>query len=171
MATGASAASDVSAVERDAVEGKLPVGLVCQGDVGNGPSEVGRVHAPENKLALRLVPVDVEGEDGRIHDALVDHVVEDRNNAVDGDAGEGEAEDAVKLCRNEGDSRLVCHLGKRLPLHLDVAPRERVLGEESSAGARAVLDRKLCSVFDIGARRLCRILRVEVARDLCELAL
>mmetsp|Transcript_38822 Transcript_38822/g.123396 ORF Transcript_38822/g.123396 Transcript_38822/m.123396 type:complete len:251 (+) Transcript_38822:505-1257(+) len=135
--------------ERHRVHVELPVPGLGDGCPRVLADEVCGVHAADDHLAPGGGPglaVQPEGEDWRVHQPLLEEVVKGRDDPVHRDGLEAEAEDAVKLCRNESKPGLLGCLGEDLVLHLQVPQRESVLGEEPRQGAAAVLDRELLAV-------------------------
>mmetsp|Transcript_38821 Transcript_38821/g.123383 ORF Transcript_38821/g.123383 Transcript_38821/m.123383 type:complete len:269 (+) Transcript_38821:505-1311(+) len=155
--------------ERHRVHVELPVPGLGDGCPRVLADEVCGVHAADDHLAPGGGPglaVQPEGEDWRVHQPLLEEVVKGRDDPVHRDGLEAEAEDAVKLCRNESKPGLLGCLGEDLVLHLQVPQRESVLGEEPRQGAAAVLDRELLAVSHVGGRLGCIELAVEVTRHL-----
>ena len=110
--------------ELDPVHGELPVSLPGDRDIGEVSGVVLGVAATEDDLPSILrgwVPVEVEAEQGVLHQALADHVVEGRHHAVHCNVGVAHAEDSVKLGRHEGHARLGQSLGEGLVLDVDSA--------------------------------------------------
>ena len=69
-------------------------------------------------MARANAPVQVDGEDGGGEEALRHHVLEWGDHAVDGDAAEAHAEDAVETRGYERDARLLRGLRERLRAHI-----------------------------------------------------
>ena len=90
------------------------------------------VDAAEQQLAVAArLAVEVEGEDGLRHEARLDGVVPPRRGARDGEALEGEAEDAVEARGDEGHARLLGHL--RREMWRDVGRLGAVYGDIGSS--------------------------------------
>ena len=96
---------------------------LVEGGEGRRLHHIGYVRVALDLVGVRA-RVRVRARVCAAHEALVDHLVEDGHHAVDGDGGEGKAEDAVELGHEEGDARLGRRLGEGRVGHLDAAWRE-----------------------------------------------
>lgn len=116
--------------------------------------------------AVVLVAVHPEGEDGLRQQLLLEHVLEGRRDAVDGDGLVGHAEDAVELGGDEGDAGLLHRLGERLVMDGEVPDAHVVGREEAREGAGAVLDGEGGAVGLVGLALGGVVAAVEEAGDL-----
>mmetsp|Transcript_38826 Transcript_38826/g.123429 ORF Transcript_38826/g.123429 Transcript_38826/m.123429 type:complete len:237 (+) Transcript_38826:505-1215(+) len=101
--------------ERHRVHVELPVPGLGDGCPRVLADEVCGVHAADDHLAPGGGPglaVQPEGEDWRVHQPLLEEVVKGRDDPVHRDGLEAEAEDAVKLCRNESKPGLLQARGR-----------------------------------------------------------
>lgn len=94
--------------------------------------------------------VQVEGEHGLVDNALVQHRVEHRRDAQDGDLGEAHAQDAVKCPGDEGEAGLLGGLGEGLVRHGDTADGDAVTGQEAGESTGAILDVEVSPVGFVG---------------------
>ena len=84
----------------------------------------------ENNFATNVtvrVTVQVEREH-RIHQTLLDHVVEHRHDAIDRDGWEAQTENTIEFGGDERDSRLLYGFGERLVLNVSASDRNCVSG-------------------------------------------
>jgi len=88
----------------------------------------------------------VEAKDGLVDQALVDKVVEGRDDTLDGDGVIAETKDTVKLAKGKGKTRLLDRLAKGLILDDDAADVEVVVADNTLERTRAVLNAKLSAV-------------------------
>jgi hypothetical protein len=153
--------------EGDGIEIDLPVGLAPQWDLGHLAGVVALVDSTEgsNRLLARVGVAEVEGENGLVKKTLVEHVVEGRNDLVDGDGVVAETHDAVEAAKGKGKTGLRCGLGKVLVLDLEVANLEDIVGDEAAELTGAVADLERGAVLLVGRRGRRVVLAVEVAGD------
>lgn len=124
----------------------LPVGLAAEGDVLDLALVTVLVDATEDSLALALGVGEVESENGLVQETLVDHLVEGRDDAVDGDGVVGQTKDAIKAAKGKSKAGFAGGLGKVLILDLEVTDGENIVGYEASQATRAVMDLEVGSV-------------------------
>lgn len=152
--------------EGDLIEVDLPVGLAAEGNLGQLASVVVLVDTTEQGLALSTLVVgvaEVEAEDGLVEKTLVNHAVERRNNAVDGDGVIAKTHDTVETAKGEGKTGLRGRLSEQLVLDLEVADLNGVLADVALKAARAVPDGEVGTVLLVGGRLAVVVLGVEVA--------
>lgn len=158
-----------SIAERNRVEINLPVGLSSKRDLGHLASVVVFVNATEHCLGLITFAVgsvaEVEGKDGFVKHALVDHVVEWRNDLVHGNRVIPKAKNTIESAEGEGQARLAGRLTKVLVLDLQIANLNSILGDESSNTSRAIRNLKGRAILLVSRRLRRVVLRVEIARD------
>jgi hypothetical protein len=120
--------------EGDRIEVNLPVSLAPQGKLGELAGVVVLVHATKGCLGLAAVVgvSKVEGEDGFVQQALVQHVVDRRDDLVDTDGIVSQAHDAIESAKGKSEARLRSGLSKVLILDLQVADLEGVPGHEAT---------------------------------------
>lgn len=153
--------------EGDGVQVDLPVSLAAQGDLGDLSSVVVLVNTAEDDLG-RLITVlarKVEGEDGLVNQALVDHLVEGRDDAIYGQSVETHTQNTVEAAKGKGQTRLAGSLGKVLVLDLEVANVESVLGDETLHATRTVADLEVGAILLVRGRGGGVIFGVQVASD------
>jgi hypothetical protein len=153
--------------ERDGVQVDLPVCLAAQGNLGNFSSVVVLVNSAKDNLG-RLIAIlarEVEGKDGLVDEALVDHLVEGRDDAVDGQSVEAHAQNTVETAESKGKTGLAGGLGKVLTLDLEVTNGESVLGDETLHATGAVADLEVGAVLLVRGRSGRIILLVQVASN------
>jgi len=151
--------------ESDGIKVNLPVSLAPQRELDELAAVVALVDATESGLRLLLVigVAEVEGKDGLVKQALVEHVVERRNDTLHADGVVAKTHDAIEPAEGKGETGLRCGLGKVLVLDLEVADLEDIVGDVSAQLAGSVLDLELGAVLLVcrGRRRV--VLGVEVA--------
>jgi hypothetical protein len=121
--------------EGDRIEVNLPVSLAPQRNLGELAGVVVLVHATKGYLGLGAFVVgvsEVEGEDGFVQQALVQHVVERRDDLVDTDGIVSQAHDAIESAKGKSEARLGSSLSKVLVLDFQVADLEGVLGHKAT---------------------------------------
>ncbi|KAI3486309.1 hypothetical protein L1887_50203 [Cichorium endivia] len=152
--------------QRELVQRHLPVALALDGRPVDLARVVRVVDAAKHRLAaVGLRGAEVERHLGRVEQALVDHLVHRRYDAVDRDRVVGQAEDAVKLAKGERQAGLAGGLGEVLALDGEVADLEHVVRDNALHGARAVLDLELGAVLLVARRGGAVVLLVEEAGD------
>jgi hypothetical protein len=153
--------------KRDGIKVNLPVGLAPQGKLDELASVVALVNATEGGLGLLLLVgvAKVEGKDGLVKEALVEHVVERRDDAVHADGVVAETHDAVEPAESKGKTGLRGGLGEVLVLHLEVANLEDIVGHEAAQLAGSVADLERGAVLLVRRRRRRVVLGVQVAGD------
>jgi hypothetical protein len=151
----------------DRIKVNLPVRLAPQGKLDELASVVALVDAAESSLGLLLLVgiAEVESEHGLVEQALLEHVVERRHNALDADGVVAETHDAIEPAESKGETGLRGGLSEVLVLHLKVADLEDVVGNVTAQLARAVLDLELGAVLLVRRRRRRIVLGVQVAGD------
>ena len=131
---------------------------------------MGGVHAPQGEFAPGLVVVAPAVEPKRKHghrqQPLVQHGEEGGGGTSDGDGGEGEAQDAVKVGGQEGEPWFTCRFGKGLRLHRHAANRDVVRRKVAGQVARAILDCKPGAVAVVGGGLARVVAAVNPARNL-----
>lgn len=70
---------------------------------------------------MQYKPVQIEREDILLHFLLAHHHVKDWRNPIYSNARVGHAQDAIKLCSNEGNARLLDGFTKYLLLYSNVS--------------------------------------------------
>lgn len=135
------------------LEVDLPVSLAPKGDVVELALIFVLVDATKDNFALVIFIGNVEGEDGFVQEFVVDHLVEGRDNAVDGNGIIAEAEDAIEAAKGKCQTGLARCLCKVLVLNLEVADLEDVVGDKAGQASAAVADLKLGAVLLIGGGR------------------
>lgn len=138
--------------ERNRFDINLPVGLAAERDVLDLALVVVLVDTTENSLATLVITAEVESKDGLVNELLVDHLVERRDNLVDGDGIVAETQDTVEAAEGEGQTGLTSGLSKVLSLDLEVTDGEVIIGDETGQTATAVVDLKVRSVLLVGRR-------------------
>ena len=136
--------------EGDGIEVNLPVGLAAERDPGHFPGIVALVNATEGShgiIALLVGITQIEGEDRLIQQALVKHVVEGRDDFVDGDGVIAQSQNTVKATKGESKARFARCLSKVLILDLQVANLHDILRDKTAEAARAISDGELGSVL------------------------
>lgn len=88
----------------------------------------------------------VETKDGLIDQALVDKVVEGRDNTQDGNGVVSETKDTVKLAKGKSKTGLLDRLTKVLVLNDDATDVEVVVADDTFERSRAVLNTELGAV-------------------------
>ena len=152
--------------EGDLIEVDLPVSLAAEGNLGQLAGVVVLVDTTEQGLALGTLIVgvaEVEAEDGLVEKTLVDHAVERRHNAVDGDGVIAKTHDAVETTKGEGKTGLRGRLSEELVLDLEVANLNGVLADVALEAAGAIPDGEVGAVLLVGGRLAVVVLGVEVA--------
>lgn len=154
--------------ECDGVKINLPVGLAAEGNLGHLAGVMALVDSAKGNdgvITLLVGITQVESKDGLIQQVLVQHLVERRNNLVDGDGIITQTQNTVKATESKGKTRLARGLGKVLPLDLQVSNLHVILGNKSAETARAVSDGEFGSIALVCGRRRRIVLAVEVAGD------
>lgn len=126
------------------------------------------VNTTERGLGLVTVLVgvtQVEAEDRLVDELLVDHVVEGRDDLVDGDGVVAQTQDTVEAAKGKGQARLAGRLSEVLVLDLQIADLKDVIGDEAAQAAGSVADAELRAVLLVGGRLGRVVLAVEVAGD------
>ena len=152
----------------DGVEVDLPVRLAAERDLGHLAGVVVLVDATEHGLALGALVVgvaEVEAEYGLVKQALLEHAVERRDNAVHGDGVVAKAHDTVETAKGKGETGLRGRLGEQLVLDFEVADLNSVLADVALEAARSVPDGKVGAVLLVGRRLAVVVLGVQVAGD------
>lgn len=121
----------------------FPIGLAAKRDIFNLAGVVALVNTAKNGLAAFIAAAEVEGKDGLVQKLLVDHLVEGRNDLVDGDGVVAQAKNTIETAKGKGKAGLVGGLSKVLVLDLQVTDGHNVVGDEARQAARAVLDLKI----------------------------
>jgi len=117
------------------------------------------------RITLLVGVTQIEAEDRLVEQLLVDHVVEGRDDPVDGDGVVGQTQDAIEAAKRKGQARLAGRLSEVLVLDLQIADANDVVGDEATQAARAVADAELGTVLLVGGRLGRIVLVVEVAGD------
>jgi hypothetical protein len=151
----------------DGIEINLPVGLAPQRNLGQLARVVALIDTTKGSLRLLVLVgvAQVEGENRLVKKALVKHVVEGGDNAVDTDGVIAKTHDAVEPAESKGETWLRGSLGKVLVLHLQVADLENIVGDETAERARSVTDLEVRAVLLVCRRRRRVVLGVKVAGD------
>ena len=107
----------------------------------------------------------IKGKDGLIDLLLVQHVVERRNNLVDGDGVKAQSQDTVESTKGKSKTRLAGCFGELLVLELQIPNLDGVFGNKATQTAGSISDLELAAVLlECGGRRRV-VLAVEVAGD------
>ena len=151
--------------EGDGIKVDLPVGLAPQWDLGELARVVALIDTTEsgNGLLTLVGVAEVEGEDGLVQQTLIEHVVEGRNDLVDGDGVVAKTHDTVEAAKGKGKAGLRGSLGKVLVLDLQVANLEDIVGNEAAELTRAVADLERGAVLLVGRGSRRVVLGVKVA--------
>lgn len=145
------------------IEVNLPIGLAAKGDILNLTLVVVLVDSAKDGLALALGVGKVEGEDRLIKKALIDHLEEGGDDAVDGDAVVGEAENTIEPAKSEGQAGFFGGLGKVLILDLEIADGKDVVGDKTTQAAGAVVDLEVTAIGLVCRRSVGVVCRVKIA--------
>lgn len=116
----------------------LPVGLSAERDLDQLSGVVALVNTTKGSLrgiTFFVAVAEVEGKDRLIKRLLVQHVIERRDNLVDGDGVESKTQDTVKAAKGESQARLVGGFGEVLVLDGNVADRHSVAGNKALKAA------------------------------------
>jgi len=151
----ASALAERRTADLHSVHFELPISAASHGHVGEVAVVARGVGSAEDDLTSFVrgrVAAEVKGEDGRRHQILSHHVVEDGRNAVDGDCIESHAKNAVEFSRDEGHARFVGSLGEGLTFDLERADGNDVGGEKAGETAGSVTNGELRAILDVGGR-------------------
>lgn len=150
--TGVLKLSDV-VTKSNGIEINLPVRLSAERNLGQFTGVVVLVNSAEGGLGVVafLVRVSqVEGEDGLVQKSLLQHVIERRNNLVDGDGVVAQSENTVKPAKGKSKTRLIGGLSKVLLHNLQITNLECVLRHKPAELAGSVLDGKLGAIRLVG---------------------
>lgn len=155
--------------ESNGVKINLPVSLTPKWDVGHLAGVVVLVDATKGDLRDILLTVGsvtkVEGEDWLIKESLINHVVEGRDDLVDGNGIITKTHNSVESAKGKGESWLLCGLREVLVLDLQVADGDGVLGNVAAETARAIADLEVGTVLLVGRGRGSIVLGVKVASN------
>ena len=150
--------------QRHLLELDFPIGLPADRDVVDLASIRTVINAAEDGLAAVFFRgAEAERKHRRIDELLGNHLVEGRDNMVDGDGVVRETKNAIEpgvralvrecvkplrhlLAERKGKARLLRRLSEVLRLDGDITDPQRVLRHEALHGARAVLDGELRAI-------------------------
>jgi len=148
----ASTVAERRTTDLHAIHFELPISTASDGDVREVTVVARGVGTPEDDFTSFVssrVAAEVKREDGRRHQILSHHIVENRWNAVDGNRVVSHAENAVEFGRDEGHARLVGSLGEGLTFDLERADGDDVGGEEAGETSGSVSNGELRAVLDV----------------------
>lgn len=150
---GLSLGSEGGATNGEATKGDLPVGSSQKVDPRQLTSVLGGVRTAQSQLTEVLGRVaEVEGELRALDEALLDKVLEGSGHVVNGQDGEGKAEDTIELAElvSATQTGSISDLGEDLILHNKAAHVEDIGGLVASHRTGAVLDVEGGTVLDVG---------------------
>lgn len=141
--------------ESDGVEVDLPVSLAPQRNLGKLAGVMALIDTTKgsNRLLALVGVAEVEGKDGLVQQALVEHVVERGHDLVDRDGVVAEAHNAIETTKGKGKAGLRGSFGEVLVLDLEVANLEDIVGDEATKLTRSVPNLERGTVLLISRRR------------------
>lgn len=145
--------ADIVARHISAVHGELPVALFGNIDIGDITGVQVGVDTTQNQfttLSSGTVTGQVEGEDIGVNQTLGVHVVEGRDDIVDGNRLVGHTEDTIEAGSNKAGTGFRGGFGEGLGLDGQTIDGDGIGGQVAGQTARAVLDGEGFTVSNIG---------------------